>query len=104
MTVSGTTDSSDPDSKTHFVSRTEGRITTQQAELIHPNNIITLPKGQCYALLNGGRPYKLRLPLADRLDFNGMPDKLQAVAKEMHGQYATSDDWYRFTPSWGKAT
>jgi len=103
MTVSGTTDSSDPDSKTHFVSRTEGRITTQQAELIHPNNIITLPKGQCYALLNGGRPYKLRLPLADRLDFNGMPDKLQAVAKEMHEQYATSDDWYRFTPSWGKA-
>jgi len=104
MTVSGTTDSSDPDSKTHFVSRTEGRITTQQAELIHPNNVVTLPKGQCYALLNGGRPYKLRLPLADKQDFKGMPDKLQAVAKEMGGQYATSDDWYRFTPSWSKAT
>jgi len=102
MTVSGTTDSSDPDSQTHFVSRTEGRITTQQADLIHPNNFVTLPKGQCYALLGGGRPYKLRLPLADRHDFKGVPDKLAVVAHEMRKQYSTSDDWYRFTPSWGK--
>ena len=101
MTVSGTTDSSDPDSDTHFTSRTEQRITTQQVDLIQPNDLITLPKGQAFALLDGGRPYKLRLPLADGRDFKGMPDTLTQVAQDMQARYTTSDDWYQFTPSWG---
>ena len=71
--------------------------------MIHPNDLISLPKGQAFSLLDGGHPYKIRLPLADSRDFKGMPDTLTKVAKDMQAKYASSDDWYRFTPSWGRA-
>lgn len=102
MAISGATDSSDPESQTHFVSNTQQRNTTQQSDLIHPNDVMTLPKGQAFALLNGGCPYKLRLPLADSRDFKDMPKQLSQVALDMRQQYTTSNDWYRFTPSWGR--
>jgi len=100
MLVSGATDSSDVESEKHFVSQTEQRITTQQVDLIHPNYLMTLPKGQAFALLDGGKPRKIRLPLPDNSDFDDIPDTLQAVADEMKNRYNTSEDWYRFTPSW----
>ena len=100
MTVSGATDSSDPDTDTHFVSRTEQRITTQQVPLIQPNQVITLPKGQCFALLDGGKPHKIRLPLADSNDFNNVPGDLTDVAESMRENYTSTEDWYQFTPSW----
>jgi conjugative coupling factor TraD (TOL family) len=96
-------DSSDPDSPTHFTSGTEQRKTTQQVELIHPNDVIQLPKGQCFAMLDGGRPYKIRLPLADKRDFDGCPKDLRVVSEEMRERYTTSETWYHFTPSWNKA-
>lgn len=96
-------DSSDPESQTHFTSGTEQRNTTQQVELIHPNDVIQLPKGQCFALLDGGRPYKIRLPLADKRDFIGFPSNLAIIADAMRERYTTSETWYHFTPSWSKA-
>jgi len=103
MLVSGATDSSDHESDKHFVSKTEQRITTQQVDLIHPNYVMTLPKGQAFALLDGGKPHKLRLPLPDDSDFDEIPDTLHAVADEMKNRYSTSEDWYQFTPSWQEA-
>jgi hypothetical protein len=102
MLVSGATDSSDPQTDTHFVSKTEQRITTQQVDLIHVNHLMSLPKGQCFGLLDGGRPYKIRLPLADKADLADIPDSLQAVAEDMRTHYSSSEDWYQFTPSWVK--
>ena len=65
---------------------------------------MTLPKGQCFALLDGGKPYKIRLPLSDSADFDGVPATLALVADEMRKHYSTNDDWYNFTPSWRDAT
>lgn len=103
LEASRATDSSDPDSETHFGSGTEQRITTQQADLIHTNDLITLPKGQAFALLHGGKPYKIRLPLSDKRDFDGMPEKLSLIAQDMQEKYSTSDDWYWFDTSWREA-
>jgi conjugative coupling factor TraD (TOL family) len=100
MLVSGSTDSSNPHDDVHFTSNTQQRITTQQVELIHPNHLMSLPKGQCFALLDGGKPYKLRLPLSDKADFDGVPESLTAIAEDMRKRYSSNDDWYQFTPSW----
>jgi conjugative coupling factor TraD (TOL family) len=103
MPISGTTDSSDPNTSTDFVSRSEYRIMTQQVDMIQVNNLISLPKGQCFALLDGGKPYKIRLPLADKTDLSELPSSLRKVAEDMQSHYTTSDDWYNFTPSWDNA-
>jgi conjugative coupling factor TraD (TOL family) len=100
MPISGFTDSSDPHTSTDFVSRSEHRIMTQQLDLIQINNLTSLPKGQCFALLDGGKPFKIRLPMADTTDLAELPSSLRAVAEDMQSQYATSEDWYSFTPSW----
>jgi conjugative coupling factor TraD (TOL family) len=99
MTVSGATDSSDIDNDLHFISKTEQRITTQQSKLIHPNDFVSLPKGQAFALLDGGKPYKIRLPLADPADLNDLPKNLMAMSSEMRERYTSSEDWYQFSPS-----
>lgn len=101
--ISGYNDIADTDSDKEFTSSTSQRKSTQQVELIHPKHIMTLPKGQCFALLDGGKPFKLRLPLADSSDFNGVPSSLTQVADEMRQHYTTNDDWYNFVPSWRDA-
>jgi conjugative coupling factor TraD (TOL family) len=104
MTVSGATDSSDIDNDMHFVSKTEQRITTQQSQLIHPNDFVSLPKGQAFALLDGGKPYKIRLPLADPADLVDLPSNLTAMSSEMRESYNSSEDWYNFTPSFDESS
>ncbi len=100
MAVSGANDSTDPDSETDFGSKTEQRNTTQRSELIHTYDLMSLPKGQCFALLDGGKPYKIRLPLADSSDFSCVPKNFVSVAEEMKSNYSSTDDWYDFQPSW----
>ncbi len=99
MTVSGATDSSNIDDDIHFVTRTEQRITSQTSMLIHPNDFVSLPKGQAFALLDGGKPWKIRIPLADPRDRVDLPQNLQRMTQEMRENYKTSDDWYLYTPS-----
>ncbi len=99
MMESGATDSSDTDDDKHFTSTTRQRVTTQQVRLIQPNDFVTLPKGQAFALLDGGKPHKIRLPLPDSRDFADMPKGLAAMAVEMRERYQSSEDWYQYQPS-----
>lgn len=99
--VSGATDNTDPQSEVHFTSRTEQRNTTQTVELIHPGDIMNLPKGQCFALLEGSTPYKIRLPLPDDQDLKSAKGALGELVDEMRKSYSSSaSNWYSFTPSW----
>lgn len=98
-TVSGATDSSEINNDIHFVSKTEDRKTTQQNKLIHPNDFISLPKGQAFALLDGGKPHKIRLPLADPKDLIELPDNLNEIASDMKEHYSTSEDWFNYSPT-----
>ena len=63
MSVSGVNDSSEPGSGIDFSSRNEDRISVSEVPLLTPAELITLPKGQAFALLEGGQLWKIRMPL-----------------------------------------
>ncbi len=100
MTVSGVSDSSSPESTTHFVSRNEDRLTKQEVPIISPSELIQLPKGQAFALLDGGTLWKLRLPLPDDRHDAQMPKNLESIAAEMQANYTTNERWCRNEHPW----
>jgi len=57
------TDNNDPDTVVDFVSQNADRLSEQDADMITPADLVALPKGQAFALIEGGQLYKLRLPL-----------------------------------------
>ncbi|WP_275096140.1 type IV conjugative transfer system coupling protein TraD [Sedimenticola hydrogenitrophicus] len=61
---SRTTDNNDPDTPVDFVAQNADRLTEVETEMLTPADLVQLPKGQAFGLLDGGRLYKLRLPLA----------------------------------------
>ena len=98
MSVSGVDDSSDPGSGVDFKSRNEDRISVSEVPMLTPAELITLPRGQAFALLEGGQLWKIRMPLpATDLD---MPESLTEIASEMERTYITNDHWYRIQEPW----
>jgi len=96
---SGTTDSSDPTSGTHFTSNTMQTISTQMVPMIHAGDLTRLPKGQAFAF-TGGKLYKIRLPLFS--DDVEMPDNIGFVSQEMSENYrsANQDEWHKAPDRW----
>jgi conjugative coupling factor TraD (TOL family) len=95
MTISGTTDSSVPETQVDFVSTSQDRIAVQRVPLLTPADLISLPKGQAFALLEGGQLYKIRLPLLEDPHDPAMPPTLRAATEEMARRYSTANGWWR---------
>jgi hypothetical protein len=49
-------------SEPYFTSRNEDRISGSEVPLLTPADLVTLPKGQAFALIEGGQLYKVRMP------------------------------------------
>ena len=47
----------------YFNTTNEDRVQTMELPMIDVNDIISLPKGQAFVLVNGGELYKVRIPL-----------------------------------------
>ncbi|MGR9052268.1 MAG: type IV conjugative transfer system coupling protein TraD [Gammaproteobacteria bacterium] len=94
MEVSGVNDSADPGSSIDFTSKNEDRISVTEMPLITPANIMALPKGQAFALLEGGNLWKIRMPLPAKTEDAMMPKNLKEVAEEMQRRYVTNDHWW----------
>ncbi len=94
MEVSGVNDSGDPSSSVDFTSNNEDRISVTESPLISPATIMALPKGQAFALLEGGNLWKIRTPLPSKLDDDLLPKNLQEISKEMSRRYLTNDHWW----------
>ncbi|MNI45520.1 hypothetical protein D3C73_999480 [compost metagenome] len=63
--------------------------------LLMPADVINLPKGQAFALLEGGQLWKIRMPLpSGDGDDAMMPPNLQKIAEEMQRNYRTSESWW----------
>ncbi len=92
--MSGATDSSDPHGNTDFTSNTQDRISTTSVPLIEPAHIVSLPKGQCFALLEGGNLWKVRMPLPATDPDEMMPQDLQELAGYMRQRYTEAGDWW----------
>jgi len=60
---SGVSDTNDPTEMADFASRNEDRLSTERVPMLDPAWLMRLPKGQAFALLEGGRLVKLRIPL-----------------------------------------
>ena len=93
--VSGATDAAGEGTGVDFVSRNEDRIATQSVPLIAPSDVMSLPKGQAFALLEGGQLWKVRMPLLDPIGDTYMPASLLDLAGRMERSYRTSELWWR---------
>jgi hypothetical protein len=71
--------------------------------MLTPAELVALPKGQAFALLEGGQLWKLRMPLPDASKDPVMPESLAAVTNEMERTYITNDQWYRQRETWWHA-
>lgn len=93
MTVSGANDSSNIDNEVDFTSSTQDRISKVSGAMLQPAAVMALPKGQAFALINGGELYKLRIPLpAD--ETVAIPETLRRMTQAMRRNYTTSEQWW----------
>ena len=91
--IAGYTDSSDPDSPVDFSSRHEDRITSSKTTMLEPHDVTKLPKGEAFALLEGGELWKVRLPLPA----GGKKDPSAAFAElteDMERRYRPGASWW----------
>lgn len=95
MALSSTTDSSDPTSDKDFGSNTGDRVTVKEKELLEVAHIMNLPKGQAFAMIEGGQLWKIRMPLPVEDKDDMMPSSLQELAKNMRQNYRTSESWWQ---------
>ena len=93
--ASGVSDSNDPTEFTDFASRAEDRLAAEKMPMLDPAWLMRLPKGQAFALLEGGRLVKLRIPLPLATQQVGVPSTWAAMLEQMRADY---DGYLRRTP------
>jgi conjugative coupling factor TraD (TOL family) len=85
---SGTSDVQDPDQFADFAARSGDRIAKETVPMLQPSDLTSLPKGQAFALLEGGQLAKLRFPLPVGDDSDpAWPSGMDVVFRGMHAQY-----------------
>ncbi len=94
VTVSGVSDSAALSSGQHFSSNNQDRVTVERVPMVTPSQLTQLPKGHCFALLNGGQLWKVRLPLPDDSEDKDMPSGIDEITSSMRRAYATGEQWY----------
>lgn len=62
--------------------------------LISTAELISLPKGQAFALLEGGKLWKIRMPLPSDADDVVMPPGMEAMVTAMRQGYRTGESWW----------
>ncbi|HAV1239802.1 TPA: type IV conjugative transfer system coupling protein TraD [Salmonella enterica] len=95
--MSGVTDTSNPDSGSDFTSNTMEHVSSVSVPLIDPAALIQLPKGQAFALLEGGQLWKIRMPLPAADNDALMPENIAQLAEYMQSGYRTGETWWNGT-------
>jgi conjugative coupling factor TraD (TOL family) len=96
--VSSVTDASSLSEGVTFVSQNQDRISVSRVPMIGPADIVALPKGQAFMLINGSELWKIRIPLPTKADDKELPDDLTSMLNEMQQSYRSNQD-YSFTDS-----
>jgi conjugative coupling factor TraD (TOL family) len=91
--MSGVTDTAAQGTGVDFTSRNDDIVTTTKVPLIEAADILQLPQGHAFALLEGNRRFKIRIPLADSTNDPFVPESMRKVAVEMKKRYRTSEHW-----------
>ncbi|RTL26869.1 MAG: type IV conjugative transfer system coupling protein TraD [Burkholderiales bacterium] len=95
--VSGVTDKAAEGDGIHFISNNQDRVATKDVPLIEASDVMQLPIGQAFALFEGNRLSKIRIPLPDTTGDVFIPESLRAVCEDMKNRYRTSDQWWTET-------
>lgn len=83
--ASSSNDTAHGEEGTFFRSANEDRLTHSEQRLIEQNDVLNLSKGQAFALLEGGKLYKLRMPLPQQ-EAVAVPVDLDNILRLMHVQ------------------
>lgn len=86
--ASGTSDTNDPGDAADFASRAEDRLAHERVPLVDPAWLTKLPKGQAFALLEGGRLVKLRIPLPLPSPDDNIPSSWDRMLEHMRASYS----------------
>ena len=70
------------DDGVYFNTTNEDRVQTSAVPMIEVNDIISLPKGQAFGLVNGGELYKVRIPLP--LNDGLAPKDIKSVIRKIN--------------------
>ena len=89
LAASQVTDNNDPGTDIDFTTRNEDRLTETEMDMLTPADLIQLPKGQAFALLEGGQLYKLRLPLPGKDPL--LPKDMDEIRRERLTHYGIDD-------------
>jgi len=72
---------------TAFTAQTQDKVSVREVPLLQPADLTQLPKGQAFALIEGGQLVKLRLPLLEERDPMLLPG-LDHIVADMRVNYA----------------
>jgi len=92
--MSMTSDNSNVDTDQDFSSSGGDRVSTVQVPMIEPADVVSLPKGQAFALLEGGQLWKIRMPLPLPDTGTEIPTGITDLASRMREKYHTGDHWW----------
>lgn len=81
--VSGANDAVNPHDSADFSAGAQDRSATRPVPMLQPTDLVQLPKGQAFALIEGGQLVKLRFPLPEAGNDPLMPPNLLAIAAKM---------------------
>ncbi len=71
-----------------FGSRNEDRLQVERRPMLTPADMTSLPKGQAFALIEGGQLVKLRFPMPDPSADGDVPDDIRDLAHSLEQTYA----------------
>lgn len=83
LASSSVSDTNDPTDFAEFSSRNEDRISTEKVATLCPADLVQLPKGQAFCLLDGGHLWKVRIPLTDDSEDSFLPASMEAMIDEL---------------------
>jgi conjugative coupling factor TraD (TOL family) len=81
--ASSSSDTSHGEDGIYYRSTNEDRFTHSEQRLIEQNDVLNLPKGQAFCLLEGGKLYKLRMPLPQQ-EAVDIPNRIEHLIQAMH--------------------
>ncbi len=84
---SSATDVHDPADFSEFGTKNEDRLQMVAKPMLTPTDMTQLPKGQAFALIEGGQLWKLRFPLPDSSADGDVPRDVRDLASHMRATY-----------------
>lgn len=85
LPASSSSDTSHGEGGVYYRSNNEDHFVHSEQRLIDQNDVLNLPKGQAFCLLEGGKLHKLRMPLPTHTEIN-IPKNIETLIETMRNQ------------------